>query len=110
MAEIKQKRKPLDTIKAVISLEDQIKAKTAANEKRKELWGALSLFISRNGGYLISPPHVKRLLVEVPQFSELPDKLLDLGYQLMPAGSNTRIIGGQFVPVACYAFTIPSGT
>ena len=32
MAEIKQKRKPLDTIKAVISLEDQIKAKTAANE------------------------------------------------------------------------------
>jgi hypothetical protein len=47
--------------------------------------------------------------MEVPQYSELPDKLLDLGYQLTPAGSNTRIIRGQFVLVACYAFTIPSG-
>jgi hypothetical protein len=95
--------------KARKNFEEQIKLDIAVNEKRKQLWSALNLFIARNGGYLISPPHAKRLLVEVPQYSELPDKLLDLGYQLMPAGSNTRIIGGQFVPVVCYAFIIPSG-
>ena len=107
MAEIKQKRTALDTVKAVANLEDQIKAKTAANEKRKKIWGALSLFISRNGGYLVSPPHVKRLVIEVPQYSELPDKLFDLGYDLTPAGTSTRIVGGAFVPVVAYYFVIP---
>jgi hypothetical protein len=99
MVEIRPKRKPLDVIKAVANLEDQIKAKAAATENRKLLWQALNQFISRHGGYLISPPHVKRLLVEVPQYSELPDKLADLGYNLQMAHTNTRIIGGNFVPV-----------
>jgi hypothetical protein len=109
MAE-RPKRNSLDVTKAVANFEGQIKAKVAATENRKLLWQALNQFISRNGGYLISPPHIKRLLIEVPQYSELPDKLLDLGYQLAPAGANTtRIIGGRFVPVTCYSFTIPLG-
>jgi hypothetical protein len=95
--------------KARKNFEEQIKLDIAMNEKRKQLWSALNLFIARNGGYLISPPHAKRLLVEVPQYSELPDKLLDLGYNLQMAGTNTRIIGGNIVPVMAYYFTIPMG-
>jgi hypothetical protein len=45
----------------------------------------------------------------VPQFSELPDKLFDLGYELTPAGTSTRIVGGAFVPVVAYYFVIPMG-
>jgi hypothetical protein len=89
------------------SFEQEIKARTAATENRKLLWQALNQFISRNGGYLTSPPHAKPLLVEVPQYSELPDKLADLGYQLAAGSNTTRIIGGKFVPVTCYNLTIP---
>jgi hypothetical protein len=85
--------------KARRDFEAELKAKQALSDKYKAIWSALNLFIARNGGYLISPPHAKRLLIEVPQYSELPDKLADLGYDLQPTGSNTRIEGGQFVPV-----------
>jgi hypothetical protein len=93
VAEIKQKRTPLDTVKAVVDFEDQIKAKVAATQTRRKLWQALNEFISRRGGYLISPPHAKRLCVEVPQYSTLPDELIDLGYNLQPGGANTRAQG-----------------
>jgi hypothetical protein len=110
MAGIRPEKKPLDVMKAAVNFEQKLKAEVAANENRKRLWGALNLFISRNGGYLISPPHAKRLLVEMPQYSELADKLMDLGYQLTPAGTNnTRIIGGKFVPVLTYYFVLPMG-
>jgi len=74
------------------------------------MWSDLCIpshYISRNGGYLISPPHAKRLLVEVPQYSELPEKLFDLGYDLRLTGTNTRVTAQGFVPVVCYSSTIP---
>ncbi len=88
---------------------EQIKAKAALSEKYKALWSGLNDFIHRNGGWLVSLPSEQWLRMEARQDSELPDKLYDLGYDLQPAGSNTRIEGGQFVPVACYTFTIPLG-
>jgi hypothetical protein len=45
----------------------------------------------------------------MPAHSELADRLFDLGYDLMPAGSAERIKGGKFLPVTCYTFTIPLG-
>jgi hypothetical protein len=87
--------------------EQQIKLDAAANERRKDLWHALNLFISRNGGFLVSQPYSKQLLVEVPEFSDLPGKLFDLGYDLRLTGATTRIVAGGFMPVECFSFTIP---
>src|SRR5262249_39049486 len=58
---------------------------------------------------LISAPHERVLRVEIPHnsTSTLADELYDLGYDLRPMGSNTRIIGGYFVPVQIFAFELP---
>jgi hypothetical protein len=91
------------------SIDEQIKAKEEATKKRRELWSAINSFVGRNGGWLVSAPHDPWLRIETRQDSELSDRLYDLGYDLRSTGTSERIIGGLFVPVACYAFTIPSG-
>jgi hypothetical protein len=48
------------------------------------------------------------LRVENPQNSTLPDQLPELGFQLQHCGVSTRTSVG-FIPVDCYAFTIPLG-
>jgi hypothetical protein len=53
----------------------------ATEQKRRKLWRALNHYISRYGGFLISPPHAKQLLVERPQGSGPADRLVELGYQ-----------------------------
>jgi hypothetical protein len=67
----------------------------------------LNSFITRNGGFLVSLTAEKYLRVEIPNESELPDKLFDFGYHLTAMGTNTRIVGGHFLPVCVYTFCIP---
>ncbi len=105
---VRPQRKPAETAKIIANFEQQNKLRAAAEENRRNLWHGLNHFISRNGGFLISPPYSKQLLIEVPQFCDLPDKLADLGYTLHPAHTGTRIIGGVFTPVQAYQFTIPT--
>jgi hypothetical protein len=91
------------------NFEQELKTRAQQGEKYKKLWALLHEFIWRRGGFLISSSGEKTLRLEVPQFSELPDELENLGYRLRPAGSSTRIVGGHFVPVLCFQFRIPLG-
>ena len=67
MAEIRQKKKPLDTVKAVVNFEDQIKAKVAATKNRKQLWGArsrgLGQGLNRSVAGILPVGHVREPLV-----------------------------------------------
>ncbi len=89
--------------------EQEIKFRGQQAEKYQNLWETLNQFIRQSGGFLISSPAEKYLRIEVPNESALPDKLFDLGYDLRPAGANTRIVGGRFLPVRVYSFRIPAG-
>ena len=93
--------------KAVLDLEQKRKFDIATNEKQRELWHALNNYISRHGGFLISPPAEKYLRVEIPQYSALADGLHDLGYDLREAGTGERIVGGKFLPTRIFRFQIP---
>jgi hypothetical protein len=105
MAQIKAKD-PKATAKAILDIEQKRKLDIAAAENRKLLFQALSEFISRRGGYLVSPVHAKRLCVEVPQFSTLPDELIDLGYDLKLGPTNTRVTAQGLTPFLSYFFAI----
>jgi hypothetical protein len=107
MAPIQPKKKPADTIKAVLNFEDEIKRKQAEAAKRRELQTALGRFIHTNGGWLVSSPSEAVLRIEARPDSDLPDKLFDLGFQLRPAGTGERIWGGRILPVSIFTFQIP---
>jgi hypothetical protein len=66
------------------------------------------LFVSRNGRWLISLPSEKDVRLKVPSGQNYRT-LFDLGYDLKPVGSNTRIAAGRFMAVRVYAFQIPLG-
>jgi hypothetical protein len=107
VAEIKQKRKPLDTVKIVANFEQELKLKQAEAAKRRELWNALNQFVrTNNKGWLVSPPGAS-IRIECPPDSELPDLLVDRGFALQSLGTGTRIEGGKFLPVCIYGLRIP---
>jgi hypothetical protein len=107
MAPIQPKKRPADTIKAVLNFEDELKRKQAEAGKRQQVWQALNEYITRRNGFLVSPPGQRFLRVEIPQPSGLAGELRDLGYQLRLAGSNERIWGGRILPVSVFTFQIP---
>jgi hypothetical protein len=90
------------------NFEEQIKAREAAIIKQRELWSVLNLFVSRNGGWLVSAPSERPLRLEVPIYSELPDKLFDLGYALQPPDgvSGERMIGDRITQILCFKFDV----
>jgi hypothetical protein len=67
------------------------------------MW-ALSRFIEKKGGLLISSPNEQWVRMEVPEDSKLPDELFELGYELRYSGANSRITAQGFTPVDCYTF------
>ena len=69
------------------------------------MW-ALSRFIEKKGGLLISSPNEQWVRMEVPEDSKLPDELFELGYELRYSGANSRITAQGFTPVDCYTFRI----
>jgi hypothetical protein len=89
-----------------LSIDEQVKHFDAIRDRREKLRAALSAYVHRNGGWVTSSVIEPRLRIECPQFSELPDRLHDLGYNLQPAGTNTRATAQGLVPVVCYSFTI----
>ncbi len=97
-----QHKDPRETQKKIEARKAAEERRAAAERKRRELWPAIN-----HGGWLVSAPAERDLRVEVPHGSELPDRLFDLGYDPRPAGTNTRISGGLFVPVCVYTFQIP---
>jgi hypothetical protein len=106
VAEIKQKRKPLDTVKIVANFEQELKAKEAAIAKRRALFHAINHFVRGHGAWLVSSPG-DALRVEAKPDSEVADLLSDRGFALQSLGTGTRIEGGRFVPVCIYALRIP---
>jgi hypothetical protein len=89
--------------------DEQMKARQAAIAGQRELWSAINLFVARNGAWLISAPGERPLRIEVPLYSELPDKLHDLGYDLYPpeGSSGERIEGGKILQTLRFQFQIP---
>ena len=78
-------------------------------ETRRRLWEALHKFISDNGGWIVSPKHSTEIRIEVPEQSNLPGKLTDLGYRPLAIGQCTRLTpkAGSSLPwVVCDIITI----
>jgi hypothetical protein len=102
-------------------------------DDRKEKFEALNIFVTRHGGWVTSVPGAMDVTIEVPETSELPGKLRDLGYLPVEIGRRERmvpnatteefyssaIIDGErvnvksrtvahagFVPVVMYAFEL----
>jgi hypothetical protein len=90
------------------SYEEQLRSKERAIRQRQELWDRLARLIhAANDAWLTSAPHEQPLRLEVKPNSDLPDRLYDLGLDLVETGTAERIEGGKFVPVICYRFQIP---
>ena len=103
-----KKKKPADTIKAVLNLEQEIRLKQAEAAQRRELWNALHHFVrSNNRGWITSNPGSPSIRIECEPYSELPDLLVDRGFTLQPLGSGSRIEGGKILPVCVYGFQLP---
>jgi hypothetical protein len=60
-------------------------------EKRRKLWAAINDFVVANGGWIVSPPGTQNLRIEVPERSDLPAKLIDLGYRPLNIGQASRL-------------------
>jgi len=75
--------------------------------QHKRLWGALSEFIHKSGGWLISSPGEKYLRVEVERGSSLPMKLTEFGYDVRSAGVSTRVTSNGLLPTEFISFTLP---
>jgi hypothetical protein len=91
-----------------LDFEQQIKARAAAAERRKELWSAINHFCrTNNKGWLVSPPGAP-MRFECAPHSELPDLFVDRGFEVQPLGTGTRIEAGKFMPVCIYSLRVPS--
>lgn len=71
-------------------------ARKLSVEQRQELFDALNKWITKQGGWIVSPPGAKYIRVEIPQGSSLPVQLEKAGHRLRHAGMTTRIDGGIF--------------
>jgi hypothetical protein len=94
--------------KKPVSIEQQARQFDETRDRHRKLWDGINQFVSRHGGHVVSPPYTKRLLIQVPQFSEIPDRLYDLGFvDLAAAGTSTRVTPQGLEPVICFSFSIP---
>jgi hypothetical protein len=91
-------------------------------ERQKSLWEGLNEFITRSGGWVVSPRDVSPVRFEIRAGSDLPSALRQLGYEIRNAGINERCLPimsehGRnqktqreqigLVPVEIYEFIIP---
>jgi hypothetical protein len=60
-------------------------------ERQRDLWNALNQFVTERGGAIVSPMFASPLRIETALDSELPDKLRELGYDLIYREQDTRI-------------------
>jgi hypothetical protein len=104
-----QPKKPADTVQSVLAAENEMKRKQAEAAKRRELESTLGRFIQQYGGWLVSAPGAPVLRVEARPGSDLPDRLYDAGFDLMPSGTGQKLWGGKMLPVNCFSFKIPVG-
>src|SRR5262249_43192019 len=66
-------------------------------EKFRDLWDALNQFVIERGAQITSVKYANPLTLEIPLDSPLPDKLKELGYDLIYCERTTRI-GGTATP------------
>jgi hypothetical protein len=72
------------------------------------LWESLNAYVTKHGGRIISPLHSYPLRLETPPGSELPQKLGELGYDLIYKAEETRIGGPVWqYKVAVYELSLP---
>ena len=69
------------------------RSETAGFEQRRKLWEALSAFVSKQGGWVVSAPGNRQMRIEIALGSSLPAKLSELGYDPIHCGTTTRITG-----------------
>lgn len=67
-------------------------------EKRRQLWDAINVFVTKHGGWIVSPPGSVELRIEVPERSDLREKLTELGYRPLAIGQATRLTGKSSAP------------
>jgi hypothetical protein len=60
------------------------------NERQKALWAALNEFVTKHGGWIVSPRDASPIRFECRAASELPSDLRRLGYDVRSLGSSDR--------------------
>jgi hypothetical protein len=68
-------------------------------ERRKALLKVLVEYCQAAGGHVVSLPGASTVRIEVPQGSDLPVKLADLGWKPIQCGSSTRVTRHGIEPV-----------
>lgn len=61
------------------------------SEQRRELWQALNQFVMERGGAIVSPMFAFPVRLEVATDSGLPERLRELGYDLIYRNEETRV-------------------
>jgi hypothetical protein len=64
----------------------------------RALWDALHAFVSKNGSGVVSPSGAQDLRIEIPERSDLPAKLNELGYRPLNMGQATRLTNKPGAP------------
>jgi hypothetical protein len=77
-----------------------------SERRRQNLLEALTKFISANDGHVISPPGQRFIRIEIPQGSNLPVSLAEMGYQPVLCGTTTRISYRGFDPMDIIEVTL----
>jgi len=69
--------------------------------RRAELWESFNEFVRLNRGWIVSPPGSRIAILETEKGSELPQKLVQLGYTVneLP-GDHSRLTGASLSPEA----------
>ena len=60
---------------------------------RMRLWHALNNLVTKSGGHITSIPGMKRVRFQMPEGSDLPDKLSELGYVVEYRCTELRCTG-----------------
>ena len=79
------------------------------SEARWKLWNAVHAYVRHHGGKVTSIPGHREVRIEIQKDSDLPTKLVDLGYQPHHYAAETRIEANQFIQVDIISITLPKG-
>src|SRR5262245_26019583 len=77
------------------------------SEQQKRLWDAVNDYVTQNGGWVVSVPHLRDVRVELPKDSALAIKLTEFGYAIVAAGTSTRVTTKGLEVVDVVAFKLP---
>src|SRR6266705_1464116 len=88
--------------------EQELKFRSRQSEKQNRLVAALTEFIHKNDGWVISAPNSAGYIrFECREFAALPIRLAELGYKLQSRGSGTRNVAEHIIKTDIFETKLP---